>query len=71
MNMYTEKWEITYLREVFARNRKAFINYASIILEDRRTWDGEGMDVNVLMVKNEVKRLLKEHEKETTGVTIQ
>lgn len=61
---YTTDWEVDYIRNVFNRNRQAFLNYAEIIMTDKRQWDGEGMDVNVNIIKNEVRRLLQEHQAE-------
>lgn len=62
---YCTEWEVDYLNELFRNNRRAFIGYAGIVLEDRRSFDGDGMNVNVNIVKSRIRELLRKHLEET------
>lgn len=65
LSYYTTDLEIEYAEGLFTRNRPVFLKYCRFVLEDRRTWEGDFMAVDVAVLKNRIRALLEIHNKET------
>lgn len=63
--IYTTDNEIDFMHGLYERNRPVFLKYSRQVLADERTWDGEGMNINVNLLKNRLRELLAAHDKET------
>ncbi len=63
--VYTTEHEVEFMTGLYMRNRPVFLKYSRHVLSDERRWDGDGMSINVNLLKNRLRELLAAHDKET------
>lgn len=62
--IYNTSHELSFIRDLFVRNRVAFLGCAKFILEGRKSYAGDGMRVKSEKVKELINQLLEKHNQE-------
>jgi hypothetical protein len=62
--IYTTTHEVKFIKDIYCRNRAAFLHCAEMIIQGRKTYMGDGMRVKLSTIRNLVYDLMAKHHRE-------